>query len=236
VTGSGGRDHSLEVLRSVRVSVVAGATDDESRSVGVMHDRAGDASQQHRAHSREATGAHHDRRRIALIGELDDRLPHRSGGLDGDWLGLQARVLRYARPGLGDVSGVLRGGAIELEEVDHVCCRPRPGEAAQAMGRLPNGQNQRMPAAEQGTRAFDRVPGIVRSVVAEEQRAVRTRGHGSAWGLRLRTEVTAAFATGRPDAVILLVDMALQRSLGCRSYLRQDVLLVDPHRQTVAGG
>jgi hypothetical protein len=84
--------------RSVHFSVVASAMDDEGRPVGVMDDGAGDAAQQHRAHSPEPSGTHHDRRSVVLIGDLDDRLPHRSRGLDGDRFGLQARVSRDTDP------------------------------------------------------------------------------------------------------------------------------------------
>jgi hypothetical protein len=84
--------------RSVHFSVVASAMDDKGRPVGVMDDGAGDAAQQHRAHSPEPSGTHHDRRSVVLIGDLDDRLPHRSRGLDGDRFGLQARVSRDTDP------------------------------------------------------------------------------------------------------------------------------------------
>jgi hypothetical protein len=79
------------LLRSVHFSVVASAMDDEGRPVGVMDDGAGDAAQQHRAHSPEPSGTHHDRRSVVLIGDLDDRLPHRSRGLDGDRFSASAR-------------------------------------------------------------------------------------------------------------------------------------------------
>ncbi len=48
------------------VSVVAGAMDDQRGPVGVMHDGAGDAAQQHRLYAREAPGTHDDRRCIVL--------------------------------------------------------------------------------------------------------------------------------------------------------------------------
>jgi hypothetical protein len=86
------------LLRSVHFSAVASAMDDEGRPVGVMDDGAGYAAQQHRAHSPEPSGTHHDRRSVVLIGDLDDRLPHRSRGLDGDRFGLQARVSRDTDP------------------------------------------------------------------------------------------------------------------------------------------
>ena len=89
-----------------------------------------------------------DRRRVVLIGDLDDRLPDRSGGLDSDRLGLQGRRLRDAYPIVGDVSRVLGSGPVELEEVDHACACARPGKAAQGMSWLPHSQDQRRRTAE----------------------------------------------------------------------------------------
>ncbi len=55
----------------------------------------------------------------------------------------------------------------------------RPLEAAQRGGLLPHGDDQRMPAAEQTSRALDRVPSIVGSVIADDHPAGGMCGHGA---------------------------------------------------------
>jgi hypothetical protein len=153
--------------------VVAGAMDDQRGTVSVMDDSAGDAPEQHRTDTRESSRTEDDRRRVMAVGRLDDRAPDRSGGLDGGRLGLQARLLRDADALAGDATAVLSGRSIDLDEVDHVGGRARPSNAAQEVSeRLPHGHDQRTPADEQGRCGLNGVPGILRAVVAEEERAV----------------------------------------------------------------
>lgn len=142
--------------------------------------------------------------------------------------------MRDTYPVLGYISGVLGGGAVELEEVDHACCRARQRKAAQAVGRLPRGQDRRLPPAEQGTRALDRVPGILGSVVAEEQRAVSACGHESFSGVggsTLRRPLLWRDSTPSSCSSILFSSVP-----SVAVITPVDYALVEPCRQTVAGG
>ncbi|PZR69343.1 MAG: hypothetical protein DLM63_02400 [Solirubrobacterales bacterium] len=115
---------------------------------------------------------------VVAVGDIDDRLPHGSRGLDGGRFGLEARLPREADALVGDSPRVLGGGAVELKEVDHAGGRAGPRKAAQAGGGLPHGQHQGSQAAEQASRAVDRGLGVLGAVVAEDHRIGRGLSHG----------------------------------------------------------
>ena len=80
--------------------------------------------------------------------------------------------MREADAFVRDAAGVLGTRAVELDEVDHACGLAPAGEAAEGGGWLPDGDHQRGPGGEQAARLLDGVLGVLRSVVADEQRAV----------------------------------------------------------------
>ena len=98
------------------------------------------------------------------VGDLDDRLPHRSGGLDGDRLGVKACLLRDANAVAGDALAEVGGGANDFDEGG---CG-----TAQCGRRLPDGHDQRIATAQHAPSVLDRVLGILGSVVAQQQRTV----------------------------------------------------------------
>jgi hypothetical protein len=110
----------------------------------MMDNGARAAAQHQRVQAHEPSRTHDDRRRVVAVGDLEDRLPYRAGGLDGDQFRIQSSLLRDAYPIVADASGVLGARAVELEEVDQARGRACPGKAAQAMHRLPHCQDQRL--------------------------------------------------------------------------------------------
>ena len=108
------QDRSLSCV----VFDVARTVDDQRGLVGMMDYCTGDASQQHRAQTGKTSGTHHDRGGLMSVGGLDDRLPFWSRRLDGGCLGLEARFQGQAGALVGDGSGVLGRGTVELKEIE----------------------------------------------------------------------------------------------------------------------
>ena len=96
-----------------------------------MHGGVRDASQQYGPHTRQASGAQHEGLCVVAVGDLDDRLPDRTGGLDRERLGLQARVAGDAYALGGDMAAVLGGRAVDCEEIGHGVGRARPCQSFQ---------------------------------------------------------------------------------------------------------
>ena len=106
------------------------------------------------------------------VGDLDDRLPHRSGGLDGDRLCVKASLLRDANAVPGDALAEVGGGAIAFDEAERAVGRAGGCGVAQCGRRLPDGHDQRIATAQQAPSVLDRVLGILGALVAQHQRTV----------------------------------------------------------------
>ena len=134
-----------------------------------------------------------------------------TGGPDRDRLGVQARFLRDAHALVGDAAVGLGGCTFNLDDVDHAAGRAQHGNGVQCGDRPADGHDQRVTAREQFACAFDGVLGVLRSVVAEQERA------GGARCVPMRVDRVGGQRAGRsaPRCARSVVSLASWRALGC---------------------